>query len=80
MLHELRAFLPMAEKVKARNPTLTILNYLCIENSSIRLTDLASCLMSKSYRNQRTIAVQNCRVPGPLSATGWTFSRSPGVL
>ncbi|MFH2040807.1 MAG: hypothetical protein ABIJ65_15360, partial [Chloroflexota bacterium] len=45
MLHELRAFLPMAEKVKARNPTLTILNYLCVENGSMRLTDLETTII-----------------------------------
>jgi len=40
MLQELRAFLPMAEKVKARNPTMPILNHLCVENRSMRITDL----------------------------------------
>ena len=45
MLHELRAFLPMAEKVKARNPTMPILNHLCIENGAMRITDLETTII-----------------------------------
>ena len=45
MLHELRAFLPMAEKVKARNPTMPILNHLCIENGAMRITDLETTVI-----------------------------------
>ena len=45
MLNELRAFLPMAEKVKARNPTMPILNHLCIENGAMRITDLETTVI-----------------------------------
>jgi len=45
MLNELRAFLPMAEKVKARNPTMPILNHLCIENGAMRITDLETTII-----------------------------------
>jgi len=45
MLHELRAFLPMADKVRARNPTMSILNYLCIENGAMRITDLETTII-----------------------------------
>ena len=45
MLNELRAFLPMAEKVKARNPTMPILNHLCIENGAMRITDIETTVI-----------------------------------
>jgi len=45
MLHELRAFLPMAEKVKARNPTLSILNYIAVRDRQMMITGLENWLV-----------------------------------
>jgi len=45
MLKELKAFLPIAEKVRARNPTLTILNYIAIRDGQMILTDLENRLV-----------------------------------
>ena len=44
MLKELKAFLPVAEKVRARNPTLTILNYIAIRDGQMMITDLENWL------------------------------------
>jgi len=44
MLHELRAFLPIAEKVKVRNPTLTILNDIAVRDGQLIITDLENWL------------------------------------
>lgn len=40
MLKELKVFLPLAEKVRARNPTLTILNYIAVHDGRMIITDL----------------------------------------
>ena len=45
MLNELRAFLPMVEKVKARNPTMPILNHLCIQNETMRISDIETTVV-----------------------------------
>lgn len=45
MLHELQAFLPMVEKVKARNPTIPILNYLCIQDETMRISDIETTVV-----------------------------------
>jgi len=45
MLKELKAFLPIAEKVRARNPTLTILNYIAVRDGQMMITDLENWLM-----------------------------------
>jgi len=44
MLKELKAFLPVAEKVRARNPTLTILNYIAVRDGQMMITDLENWL------------------------------------
>ena len=45
MLKELKAFLPVAEKVRARNPTLTILNYIAVRDGQMIVTDLENRLV-----------------------------------
>ena len=45
MLKELRAFMPIAEKVRARNPTLSILNYIAIRDGQMLMTDLENWLV-----------------------------------
>jgi len=72
MLHELRAFLPMAEKVKARNPTLTILNYLCVENGSMRLTDLETTIIIPCDDNRSYTL--------PIAIMKQIFKQRPGTL
>jgi len=44
MLKELKAFLPVAEKVRARNSTLTILNYIAVRDGQMLITDLENWL------------------------------------
>lgn len=44
MLHALRAFLPMAEKVKVRNPTLPVLNYIAVRDGQMIITGLDNWL------------------------------------
>jgi len=45
MLKELKAFLPIAEKVRGRNPTLTILNYIAVHDGQMIVTDLENWLV-----------------------------------
>ena len=44
MLNELRRFLPLAEKLRARNPTLSILNYMAVRDGRLMITDLENWL------------------------------------
>ncbi len=45
MLQALRVFLPMAEKIRNRNPSFDILNYLCINEGKMVCTDLETTVI-----------------------------------